>query len=85
MAVYLHMTDDNLVLEQLRTIRAAVGEIKTTQSEHGERLNRIEQGIAGVRRDQAYDAENAAHQSSRLDRLAERIARIERRLELADD
>lgn len=80
------MTDetDNLVLEHLRHIRARVDGIADTQAEHGHRLNRIESAIAGLRRESASDAENAAEQSARIDRLAERMERIERRLELSE-
>jgi len=68
----------------LRAIRSDVAAIRETQEEHGQRLNRIEAAIAGVRRDQASDAENVAHHSMRIDRLSERLDKIERRLELSD-
>jgi len=49
-----------------------------------QRLASVETGIGGLKRD-AGDlyTENAA-QHSRYDRLAERIERLERRLEIAD-
>lgn len=74
-----------MVLEHLRAIRSDVADVKATQEEHGLRLTRIEQGLAGLRREQAYDAETAAHHSSRIDRLVQRIDRIEKRLELTDN
>jgi hypothetical protein len=79
------MANDNLVLEHLRAIRRQIDGLADVLAEHGQRLNRIEQGIAGLRRDQAYDAENAAHHSIRIDQLAERVSRIERQLELVDE
>lgn len=80
------MADDptNLVLEHLRAIRADVHEIKTVQREHGHRLTRLEIGVAALRRDQAGDAENAAHLESRMDRMRDDIERIKRRLEIID-
>lgn len=78
------MADDNLVLEHLRAIRQDIKAIRDTQDEHGYRLNRIEQAIAGMRRDQAGDAENVAHHSVRLDQLMSRIERIEHRLESSE-
>lgn len=75
---------DNLVLELLRAIRA-------TQDRHSEmfreiisRVSSLERGLASVEHRLADLASDRADQSERIDRLAERIARIERRLELAD-
>ncbi|MDN5869582.1 MAG: hypothetical protein L0H73_02490 [Nitrococcus sp.] len=79
------MATDNLVSEHLRAIRTDVAGVKATLDEHGPRLSRIEQGIAGLRREQAYDAESTAHQSTRIDRLHQRIERIERRLGLTEE
>ncbi|MDB5970111.1 MAG: hypothetical protein JWQ90_2561 [Hydrocarboniphaga sp.] len=75
---------DNLVLEHLRAIRSDVAAMRETQKDHGYRLTRIEAAMAGLRRDQAADAEGAAHFESRLDRMNERMERIERRLEIAE-
>jgi len=43
----------------------------------------METGIAGLRRDFAHADENAAILSVRIDRLIERMDRLEKRLELA--
>jgi hypothetical protein len=75
---------ENLVLEHLRAIRTEVGAVRETQIEHGHRLTRIELGQATVRRESSYDAEQAAEQSARMDRLSERVERVERRLEIQD-
>jgi hypothetical protein len=74
----------DLVLEHLRAIRADVHEVKTALSEHGHRLSRIELSVAGLRREQASDAENVAYLGARIDKLGEEIDRIKRRLELID-
>lgn len=80
------MADDpgNLVLEHLCAIRADVHEIKTVQKEHGHRLTRLEIGVAGLRREQAGDAENVAYMEAGMDKLHDEIERIKRRLEIID-
>ena len=80
------MADDpaNLVLEHLRAIRADVHEIKTVQKEHGHKLTSLEIGVAGLRREQAGDAENVAYMEARMDKLHDEIERIKRRLEIID-
>lgn len=54
------------------------------QEETSKRLVSIERHIAGVRRDVVLDAEDAANANERMDALAKRLLRIERRLELVD-
>ncbi|MBF0335630.1 MAG: hypothetical protein HQL40_18635 [Alphaproteobacteria bacterium] len=74
----------NLILEHLRAIRADMAEMREMQREHGHRLYRIETGLAGLRREQAADAEGVAHVEARLDRLREEVDRIKRRLDIGD-
>jgi len=80
------MTDEptNLVLEHLRAIRASQARVEQTLAEHGERLTAIELAMAGMRREHAVDAEAGALLGVRVDRISDRVARLERRLELAD-
>lgn len=73
---------DNLMLEHLKAIRADISSIKADLKENTTRLGRIEVGVAGLRRDIAHNEEATAEQSIRIDRMAERIERIERRLEI---
>ena len=73
---------ENLILELLRGMRSDLTEVKEVLREHGLRLNRIETGVAGLRRDQAGDAEAIALVQAQVDRLREEIERIKRRLEL---
>ena len=74
------MTDntENLILEHLRAIRS-------TLSDHGERLNRIELRLATI--EQTLGSLYALSGSDRetLTALTRRIERIERRLELRDE
>ncbi len=78
------MTDniENLVLEQLRAIRADIASVKEDTREIKSRLIIVESGIASLRRDGGDFAASIADQHLRYDRLNDRIDRIEKRLEL---
>ena len=74
----------SVTIEHLRAIRA-------TQADHGERFGRIESRlsnlevtVAGMRRDLAHMYGEVVEQHASYDRLASRIDRIERRLELRE-
>lgn len=75
---------DNLIIKYLRGMRADLTDIREVLKDHGHRLTRIEGSIAGLRRDQAADAEGIAHIEARFDRMNERIEKIEKRLDLVD-
>ena len=75
---------ENLLLEHLRAMRTDISDIRRTQQEHGVRLTEIAGSVAGLRRDQALDAEVSAHLAARVDRLRDEVDRIKRRLELTD-
>ena len=85
------MTDniEHLILEQFRALRNQIAEMQTEMhTEFGDvkhRINRLESAIAGIRRDEAGTAEDIARQQATIDRLQDRIVRIERRLELRED
>ena len=79
---------DNVVdylREQSARLNARLDDMSQWQAETSRRLVAIERHIAGVRRDIVLDAEDAANARERMDALAERVTRIERRLELAPD
>ena len=80
------MTDnvENLILDHLRGIRVDIGGLKKDMREVKQRLNSIESSIAGLRRDNAHLFGDMADQNTRFDRLAERVERIERRLDIRD-
>lgn len=75
---------ENLVLEQLRAIRSTLDSHGRMFTEQGMRLTEIAGSIAGLRRDQALDAEANAHLAARLDRLRDDVERIKRRLDLSE-
>ena len=68
---------ENLVLDQLRAIRAKVEKIDNDLGEFRQRVSSIERHLAGMQRD-------VANIHERLDRQGDRLDRIERRLELID-
>ncbi len=77
---------EHLILEQFRAPRNQIEGMQTeTRSEFSDvkhRINRLESGVAGIRRYEAGTAEDIARQQATIDSLTERIQRIERRLEL---
>ena len=75
---------DNLILEHLRAIRADIAGMRDDIREVKQRLSNVESGIGSLKRDTAdLYTENAA-QHARYDRLADRIEKIEKRLELTN-
>jgi outer membrane murein-binding lipoprotein Lpp len=77
-------TSDNLVLEHLRHIRGRVDQIAEDVTDLKHRMTSLEGSMSLVKREVAYGDEADARQQATLDKLAERIERIERRLELSD-
>jgi len=74
----------NLVLEHLRAIRGDLTALREDLREVKIQQGDMARSLAAIRRDQANDAEIAAHTQVRLDRLAEEVDRIKRRLDLRD-
>lgn len=75
---------DNLVLEHLRAIRSDLAAVRDDTREIKTRLAIVESGVAGLRRDNGDFASSIAAQHLSYDRLADRVERIEQRLNLAD-
>jgi flagellar biosynthesis chaperone FliJ len=76
---------ESLVLEHLRHIRGRVDQIAEDMTDVKHRLNSLEFLSSRTRLDTAHTEETSARQQAAIDRLAERMARIERRLELNDN
>ena len=75
----------NLVIEHLKALRTEVSGMRTDLKENTLRLGRLEIAVASHRRDVAHAEETGAEQGVRIDRLHERIERIERRLDIVGD
>ena len=73
---------DSIILEHLRAIRGDIAGIRDDMQEVKQRLSGLEAGIGGLKRDAADLYTENASQHLRYDRLAARIEKIERRLEL---
>lgn len=73
---------DNLVLEHLRHIRSRVDQIADDVGDLKQRISGLESAMNLVRREVALGDEIDARQQIALDKLQNRIERIERRLEL---
>ena len=78
------MTEDveRLVLEHLRHIRGRVDQIGEDIQDLKHRMSSLESAMVGVKREITHGDETDARQQVSIDRLVERVERIERRLEL---
>lgn len=80
---------DNLVLEQLRALRSEIITFRSeNQSEFSEikhRLTRIESNITSMRGENIGTQEDIYRQQGVIDSIKERLQKIEKRLELANN
>ncbi|MFT4197100.1 MAG: hypothetical protein QM601_04210 [Pseudoxanthomonas sp.] len=73
---------ENLILEHLKKIQTEQGAARERDAQIMARLGQIELGIARISRDEAANYSEIVQDRHVVDRLKERIERIERRLEL---
>jgi hypothetical protein len=71
---------DSLVLEHLRAMRAWMGRTTADLADIKQRLIPLELGQSATLREMSRLAETDAHLSARIERLGDRLERIERRL-----
>jgi hypothetical protein len=74
---------ENLMLEHLKKIQAELSASKERDAEIMRRLSQIEGGLARIYRDEGQNYAEIVEDRHAVDRLKERIERIERRLELS--
>ncbi len=74
---------DNLILEHLKKIQAEQAASRERDAEIMGRLANIESGLARITRDESNTYTELIQDRHVVDKLRERIERIERRLELA--
>lgn len=74
---------ENIILENLRAMCGDISGIREDMQELKQRLSGLEAGIGGLKRDAGDLYTENASQHVRYDRLAARIEKIERRLELS--
>ncbi len=75
---------DNLILEHLKTIQSELSDLREQNRDILKRLGNLETMVARMGRDLAEMAAERVEDRHTIDRLRERVARIERRLELVD-
>jgi predicted nuclease with TOPRIM domain len=76
---------ENPVHEHLRALRAGQDRIESELRDLKERVSAVETGLNGVRRDLVALAEADARLQVTIDRLGDRVDRIEKRLELREN
>ena len=79
------MNVESVIIEHLRHIRGRVDRIAEDMSDMKHRMSSLESAMVLVKREVSAGDETDARQQLSLDRLLDRIERIERRLELADN
>ena len=73
---------ENLMLEHLKRFQVTLERVENKVDELIVRVGHLEVAMGAVKRDIAHTEENSADLSVRLDRIAGRLERVERRLEL---
>lgn len=79
------MSDDisNLILEHLKALRPELASVKADTGDIRMRLAGVDNAVLDSKRGDVHQYEESARQQVSLDRLSERISRIEKRLELS--
>ena len=73
---------ENLLLEHLKRFQAGQDRIERKLEDVVNRIGHLEVSVARLRRDCAYTEEGSAGLNVRMDRINDRVERIERRMEL---
>ncbi len=73
---------DNLILEHLKRLQAEQTAARERDQEILSRLSHIESGIARLTRDESANYSEIIENRHAVDKLKDRIERIERRLEI---
>ncbi|MDB5758961.1 MAG: hypothetical protein JWM30_2250 [Burkholderia sp.] len=76
------MSTDNLVIEHLRAIRSEIAAVKADTTDTRQRVGSVETSIIDMRRNVVHLFEDMAHQQITMDKLLDRVQRIEKRLDL---
>jgi chromosome segregation ATPase len=76
------MHPDNLIIEYLKAMRAELADVKSGISDLRQRMVSLDGSAIDLRRSYLHLHEDNARQQLALEKLSERVQRIERRLEL---
>lgn len=74
---------ENIILETLKKIQAEQSSSRDRDAEILSRLSHIESGLARVTREEAINYTEIIQDRHMVDKLKERVERLERRLEIA--
>lgn len=74
---------ENLILEHLKRMQAEQSAARERDQEILSRLSHIESGLARITRDESHNYSEIVENRHTVDKLKERLERIERRLELS--
>nr|WP_314623177.1 hypothetical protein [uncultured Noviherbaspirillum sp.] len=77
------MSTDNLIIEHLRAMRTEIAAVKSDTSDTRQRLVSVEASVVDMRRNVGHVFEDIAHQQLTMDKLLDRVQRIEKRLALS--
>lgn len=77
------MSTENLVIEHLRAMRTEIAAVKADTMDTRQRLVSVESSINDMRRNVIHVFEDMAHQQLTMDKLLDRVQRIEKRLDLS--
>ncbi len=75
---------ENLILEHLKKIQGEQSAARERDAEIMMRLSHIESGIARIARDESSNYSELIQDRHTIDKLKERLERIERRLEITN-
>ena len=77
------MSTENLVIEHLRAMRTEIAHVRADTVDIRQRVCSMEASVVDMRRNIVHLFEDSAHQQLTMDKLFDRIQRIERRLDLS--
>ena len=75
---------DNIIVEHLEAIRGDLGDLKRDVRDATMRLGSLEHQVASLHTNAGHIQEDMAIVQHRIDGLSDRVARIERRLDLTE-
>jgi septal ring factor EnvC (AmiA/AmiB activator) len=77
------MSTDNLIVEHLRAMRTEIAAVKSDTADTRQRVISVETSVVDMRRNVVHVFEDIAHQQLTMDKLLDRVQRIEKRLSLS--
>lgn len=77
------MSTDNLIIEHLRAIRTEIAGVKSDTADTRQRVISVDTSLIDMRRNVVHVFEDIAHQQLTMDKLLDRVQRIEKRLDLS--